>query len=502
MSINYDIVTQNGVSKVTSQAVLRDLEADDLEGAFTMHVTHGHLIRSLVHVLRDILSYGILEFTPTTLRLLRVDKTERVIVSIDIDTSKFFQYLFVSKKGIIRVGISFSVLWQCIKVIGKQDSFIMSKMDGDEHVVLDFGNAARQQYALQGVCEQHIEIPTYLSRQPNVYITVKELTKAMSYLRTERGRAHIKGFRDRVVVEALNGRKVQRMGTSFDDVWRRIGLTPDSLLNMMRENPTLSCSLHANEDHSAIVELEIAQNYPKYGGQNLPTLDALQSHLVLKSLSKVYTIAPNSSVLATVEVGQPIRIVIPVGEYGTLTLYLLTAPWSGSGECGDLLSPDILSPASVASTPMSPDGVIRSANGSSRAPRSGSPEDGLVTVDATVDTNVDSSIPVPALVPARPRRRPAAPGAARRRVKIAVAAPVVESASVLESAETLGIEAGSATVLAVPDVVTPVPRPRRKPAAPGAVRRPRKPSTVASNTATVAADVTETKEVEVNEMAS
>ncbi len=331
MSIAYDVVTQTGVTKVTSQAALRDLEEEDLEGSFTMHVTHGHLIRSLVHVLRDTVAYAILELTPTTLRLLRLDKTERVIVSININTSRFFQYLFISKKGYIRIGISFAVLWQCVKVIGKQDPFIMSKTDGFEYVVLDFGNAAKQQYPLQGVCEQDIEIPTYLSPQANVFITVKELTKAMSYLRTERGRAHIKGYRDRLVIEALDGKKVQRMGSSFDDVWRRVGMTPEQLLNLMRSNPELSCSLNLNADSSAIAELETYQNYPKYGTSGaVPTVDVVQSHLVLKSLSKVYTIAPNSSVMATIEAGKPIRLVMPIGDYGHLTFYLLAAPWSAN----------------------------------------------------------------------------------------------------------------------------------------------------------------------------
>ncbi len=357
MAITYDVVTQTGVSKVASQAILRDLESDDLEGSFTIHVTHGHLIRSLIHVLRDILAYGILVLTPTTLSLLRLDKTERVIVSINIDTSRFFQYLFLSRKGVIRIGINFNVLWQCIKVIGKQDSFIMSKSDGDEYVVLDFGNSAKQQYPLQGVCEQHIDLPTYMSGQPNVFITVKELTKAMSYLRTERGRAHIKGYRDRIVVEALNGKKIQRMGVSFDDVWRRIGLTPDQLVAMLVANPELSCSLHLNESKTGIVELEMAQGYPKYGSpDSQPTADVIQSHLVLKSLSKVYTIAPNSSVMATVETNQPIRLVIPIGDYGHLTFYLLSSTWSG-GEGVEALSVigDLsMAPAAFSAEPSAP----------------------------------------------------------------------------------------------------------------------------------------------------
>lgn len=328
MAITYDIVTQSGITKVTGQSKYRELEDDDLEGSFTIHVTHGHLIRSLIHVLRDILDYGILELTPTTVRLLRLDKTERVIVDINIDTSRFFQYLFVSKKGIIRIGISFSLFWQCVKVIGKQDSFIMSKIDGDEYVVLDFGNSAKQRYSLHGVVDQPLEVPVYLSRQPNIYITVKELTKTLSYLRTERGRAHIKGYRDRIIIDTVNGEKIHRIGISYDDVWRRIDLTPEQLLVMMKENPNLSCSLHLNETKTAILELETSQGYPKYGDKAVPTVDIVQSHFVLKSLSKVYTIAPNSSILATVEADKPIRLVIPIGDYGYLTLYLLASSWT------------------------------------------------------------------------------------------------------------------------------------------------------------------------------
>lgn len=339
MSIAYDVVTQSGVTKVTSQADLRDLEEEDLEGSFTIHVTHGHLIRSLIHVLRDILAYGILELTRTSLTLLRLDRTGCVIVSIKIDTSRFFQYLFVSRKGVIRIGINFSVLWQCVKVIGKQDSFIMSKMDGDEYVVLDFGNSAKQQYTLQGVVDRHIDIPVYLSLQPNVFITVKELTKAMSYLRTERSRAHIKGYRDRIIVECATAKKLQRMGVSYDDVWRRIGITPDQLITMMKDNPDLSCSLNLNEAKTAIAELEISQGYAKYGSPNAePTVDVVQDHLVLKSLSKVYTIAPNSSILATIEADKPIRLVIPIGDYGHLTLYLLSSQW-GSAPAAEAVIP-------------------------------------------------------------------------------------------------------------------------------------------------------------------
>lgn len=324
MAITYDVVDQNGVTKVTGQSKYRALEEDDLEGSFTIHVTHGHLVRSLIHVLRDILDYGILELTPTAMRLLRLDKTESVIVEINIDAAKFFQYLFVSRKGVIRIGISFSMFWQCVKVIGKQDSFIMSKMDGDACVVLDFGNSAKQRYPLQGVVDQDIEVPTYLSRQPNVYITVKELTKTLSYLRTERGRARIKGYRDRIIIDTVNGDKIHKIGISYDDVWRRIGLTPEQLLGMMKDNPELACSLHMNDSKTAIAELETCQGYAKYGSADArPTVDLVQSHFVLKSLSKVYTIAPNSSILATVEANKPIRLVIPIGDYGHLTLYLL-----------------------------------------------------------------------------------------------------------------------------------------------------------------------------------
>jgi hypothetical protein len=120
---------------------------------------------------------------------------------------------------------------------------------------------------------------------------------------------------------------------------------------MMKENPELSCSLHLNDAGTAIAELETCQGYQKYGTPGAqPTVDVVQSHLVLKSLSKVYTIAPNSSVLATVEVGKPIRLVVPIGEYGTLTLYLLASTWSGDAE-------GILTPAGEASTlsPPAPD---------------------------------------------------------------------------------------------------------------------------------------------------
>lgn len=424
MSIAYDVVTQSGVSKVTSMSVLRDLEADDLEGAFTIHVTHGHLIRSLIHVLRDILAYGILELTPTKMRLLRLDKTERVIVAIDIDTSRFFQYLFVSRRGVIRIGISFAVLWQCIKVIGKQDSFIMSKNDGDDFVILDFGNAARQQYALQGVCDQILEVPVYRSKQPNVYITVKELTKAMSYLRTERGRAHIKGYRDRIVVEALGGKKVQRMGVSFDDVWKRVGLTPSSLHTMMRENSSLKCSLHLNDAGTGIAELEITENYAKYGSGAVPTVDLVQSHLVLKSLSKVYTIAPNSSVLATVEAGVPIRIVIPIGDYGHLTLYLLSAAWGGGTAIADDTPPAITAPileeeaVTAEATPATEEEAVRPKPSRSRRTSSRrkaavvepAEQDGPTAGDAVIEIE---EAPAPAPAPRSSRRRAAAAAASQ-----------------------------------------------------------------------------------------
>lgn len=405
MSISYDVVTQSGVSKVTSQAVLRDLEEDDLEGAFTIHVTHGHLIRSLIHVLRDILAYGILELTPTTLRLLRLDKTERVIVSIEIDTSRFFQYLFVSRRGVIRIGISFAVLWQCIKVIGKQDSFIMSKCDGEDYVILDFGTAARQQYALQGVCEQHIEIPVYLSRQPNVYITVKELTKAMSYLRTERGRAHIMGYRDRIIVASLNGKKVQRMGVSFEDVWKRIGMSPDQLVGKLKANPGISCSLHLNSSETCLAELEISQQYQKYGAQgSAPTVDAVQSHLALKSLSKVYTIAPNSSILATVESGKPIRLVIPIGEYGHLTLFLLSSPWTTTVE-EETLPSAVSSEPSLIPTIVKEESIPKKRHAANRRRTSPPPVEETTATAAVLPQPPSSSSSVPA---PRPSRRTAA----------------------------------------------------------------------------------------------
>lgn len=405
MSIAYDVVTQSGVSKVTSMSHLRDLEPSDLEGAFSIHVTHGHIFRSLTHVVRDMLAYGILELTPTTMRLLRLDKTERVIVAIDIDTTRFFQYFFLSKRGIIRIGISFAVLWQCIKVVGKQDSFIMSKNDGDDYMVLDFGDAARQQYPLQGVCEQEIRVPIYLSRQPNIYVTVKELTKAMSYFRNERGRARIKGFRDRLVVEALGGKKVKKMGTSFEDVWRRVGLTPDRLQAMLREDPSLVCSLHLNDAGTGIAELDITQSYPKYGAVGAtPTVDIVQSHLVLKSLSKVYTIAPNSGVVVTVEKGLPIRLVIPIGDYGYLTLYLLTSTWNSglaapvgaAGAAEQPLSP--MQEVAADTPPPAEDVEVRPRRSSKRKPK-------VVAVEETVIVEEEEP-PAPVVVaPSRPRKR-------------------------------------------------------------------------------------------------
>jgi hypothetical protein len=321
MAISYEVVTQSGVSKVRDMSILRSLTEEDRQGTFMLQITYGHIIRSVVHVLRDVLSYGIFVLTPNRMSLLRLDESNSVIVALDLDTSKFFHYFFLSRTGIIRIGISFNLFWQAVKVIGKQDTFIMTKSEGDDFVVLDFGNSSRQQFQIQGVCSQDVPVPLYRTIQPNICITVKELTQAMGYFRTERKKAHIKGYRDRLIVEATESKKMKKMGASYDDIWRRIGITKEQLVKVLNSDDPPICSLSLNSDHTDIRELEICKSYPKYAA-GPPTVDIIQSHLILKSLAKIYTIAPGLRVLATVEADRPIRLSIPVGELGELTLYL------------------------------------------------------------------------------------------------------------------------------------------------------------------------------------
>lgn len=340
MAISYEFDGVDGVTHTKSMSQLRTLDENDLQGSFYLHITHGHVIRSAVHVLRDMLNYAILELTPTSLRILRLDKTEHIIVNLVLDTTKFFQYYFNSKKNVIRVGVNLAVLWSRMKIIGKHDPFILMKNDGADFMILDFGSQARHQYKLQGVCEQEIEIPTYESVISNIRITVREITKAMASIRQERWKVRIKGYRDRLIVETVNAQTVQRLGSSIEDIWRKIDITPDSLVSDLRSDNPPTCTFHLDEDaddkttgEGCLKEFRPFYQYPKYSVTDVePVVDIVQSNLLLKSLSKLYTLSPNSWIATTVEKDKPIKMCIPIGEYGHLIIYLLSGNYSAISE--------------------------------------------------------------------------------------------------------------------------------------------------------------------------
>lgn len=323
MAISYEYETAPGMMKVVNMSQIRDLTDEDLEGRFHIHILNGYIIRSIIHMLRDVMLYAILELTATSVRILRYDKTGKLIVHLELDPKTFASYFFLSKKESIKVGINFSQFWTKMKILGKPDPFIADKKDGDDFITLDFKQAATHQYKLQGVMDQIVNLPEYKSSFSNICTSVRELSRAMAAVRTEKSKITFKGYKDTLVVETQNNQTVQRLGSPFDDIWEKIGLTRQELIDMLASDDPPYCSLHLNEEENDIEEIETFADYAEFGQAGAePVIEETQTHTLLKCLAKVCNISDNSSVKVTTEPEKPIKVEIPVYQYGTLWFYM------------------------------------------------------------------------------------------------------------------------------------------------------------------------------------
>ncbi len=332
MAISYEYDTPSGMSKVVNMTLIRDLNDDDLEGSFYIHITNGYIIRSIVHMLRDVMLYAILELSPTHVRILRYDKTGKIIIHLDLTTSQFTSYFFMSKKQTIKIGLDFSHLWHKMKILGKPDPFIAYKENGKDHIVLDFGSMARHHYNLQGVVEQHITLPVYEktgSCHPEINITVRELSKAMTALRTNKSKIIFKGYKDHIAIEIPPRKQTfQRLGSSYEEFWKKLDLKPETV--MMEKNESY-CSLFNdacdNPLPSPSPSTDDAEEEDDHeDGEEDPIVSVEQTHTLLKSLAKVCNISDNSPIRVSIEAGKPIKMVIPVYQYGTLSFYMFKDP--------------------------------------------------------------------------------------------------------------------------------------------------------------------------------
>lgn len=322
MAIAYEYETTPGIMKVINMSEIRDLTDDDLEGRFHIHILNGYIIRSLIHMLRDVMLYAILELTATSFRILRYDKTGKLIVHLELDPRTFASYFFLSKKDTIRVGINFSQFWTKMKILGKPDPFIATKKEGEDFMTLDFKQSASHQYKLQGVMEQTINIPEYKSPFSNICTSVRELSRAMAAVRTEKSKITFKGYKDTLVVETQNNQTTQRLGSSFDDIWDKIGLSRQELVDTLTGEDAPFCSLHLNEAEDDIEEIEAFTDYTEFGQGGDPVIEETQTHSLLKCLAKVCNVSDNSSVKVTTEPDKPIKLEIPIYQYGTLCFYM------------------------------------------------------------------------------------------------------------------------------------------------------------------------------------
>lgn len=309
MAITYEY-DSSGMSKVVDMTNIRNLEDEDLEGTFYIHITNGYIVRSLIHMLRDVVLYAILELTPDRLQILRYDKTGRLIIDLVLKTSHFTSYFFLSKKPSIKIGLDFSHLWHKMKILGKPDPFIAYKEDGKEHIILDFGSMATHQYTLRGVVEQNISLPQYNESNLGINISVRELSKAMTALRTNKSKITFKGYKDYLIIETPKKQTFQRLGTAYNEFWRPLGLKPEDITAMADEDD-LYCSLKLPlEDHGETTS------------DDEPLVVVEQTHTLLKSLAKVCNISDNSPIRVITEAGKPIKLTISVYQYGYLSFYL------------------------------------------------------------------------------------------------------------------------------------------------------------------------------------
>ncbi len=337
-TIAYEYETTSGMSKVVDMSSIRSLTEEDLEGSFYINITNGYIIRSLIHMLRDIMLYAILELTPKRVRILRYDGTGKIIIHLELLASRFHSYFFKSKKSTIKIGLEFMQIWNKMKILAKPDPFIMYKPEGKDYMILDFGSMAEHRYNLQGVVDQHITLPEYSSPSHNINLSVRKLSRAMTALRTNKTKTIFKGYKDRLTIETPKKQTDQKLGSPCYEFWDKLGITASQLAEELRESSESSdeviyCSMSLSELEN-LEDNEVEQNEraggDDGGGNEEPLVTLEQVPVLLKSLAKVCNISDDSPIRITTEQGKPIKMVISIYQYGLLTFYLFKDPQSGA----------------------------------------------------------------------------------------------------------------------------------------------------------------------------
>lgn len=327
-TIAYEYETTSGMSKVVDMSSIRSLTEEDLEGSFYIHITNGYIIRSLIHMLRDVMLYAILELTPKSLRIIRYDKTGKIIIYLQLLTSRFTSYFFKSKRQSIKLGLEFMQIWNKMKILGKPDPFIAYKQDGKDYMILDFGSMAQHRYNLQGVVDQNIVIPEYTSPYHNINLSVRKLSKAMTALRTNKPKTTFKGYRNKLTIETPKKQTDQQLGSACYEFWDKLGITPEQVQEELRKDAGLYCSMEFSEVEKVCNE-QSEEGEEEEECEPLVSLE--QTHVLLKSLAKVCNISDDSPIRITTEEGKPIKMMVSIYQYGILTFYLFKDPQIGTG---------------------------------------------------------------------------------------------------------------------------------------------------------------------------
>jgi hypothetical protein len=272
--------------------------------------------------------------TKNKIYFLELNKHDKnTILHYTIDASKIIKYITYNVKERIKIGFSTLDLWTEISKVGKENNFIMSKMQNTSQLNLSFDNDSHRSVVnIMDVNEfgcENVEIdslPDY-----NFHISLKELQKGAGTIKSFKGNFFLNVYKRKITIEGENERKDVMKVQKFeekdpcDDFSKFMGITLEEILKDIVDKDVTSSIEDAYEK-----ELEYYSEHQKFPNEFNHAEDSDEllfrtniSSSLLKIFTKLSTL--NYHGIINISVYKEKKIVslsIVINEYSNLTLFI------------------------------------------------------------------------------------------------------------------------------------------------------------------------------------
>ena len=283
------------------------------EVGFVAIFNEGYSLRSVIEFLKITNTDGNFVFEKDRITYNRNNGSNTVLNFITIRTCDI-QYKFNAENETITVGTDLADLAKITKAASKRDSFKMSRKMGKNEKVVIKHTSPNSQSSTSYLNSKNIEPEEYVvdfetpEDEPNCTIPISEFCKACSAVSSSKATSvRILGFQKGGVIEGLGSNSEVVKSQSFG-------------------SPDINEDGDKNVNSSKTLSLENDSEDVDYAEQENFICTIYIDGNTLKGLAKSNNIPPSGGCVKFYMAPDVIKLIIPIGGYGSLTTYIRSLP--------------------------------------------------------------------------------------------------------------------------------------------------------------------------------